>query len=90
MFNIPDKSTKVNNPLLIIVVGGVLLLFGLLIFGVFMNMPYLVFGKHDSVPIEIAMVLATIGLAATFCLNVGIRLFLNLPNKYQSILSPFG
>jgi hypothetical protein len=85
-----QRAERQVNAVLAKIIGGVLLWIGVAFLGLF------VWALHKVViigrPLDTFafVMLGVFAVLATFCALVGWRLFLNRPNRFGSILGPFG
>lgn len=70
--------------------GAVLLVFGLWLEGLAMYAIERQVEFHRQIDLKLVYFLCALALPGYFCIAVGYRLAFNRPNRYQSILGPFG
>ena len=70
--------------------GGVLSWFGVGVLALLVWLVYAWLHDHRQIDPLFFLIFAVLAVIGFFCVKVGLRLFLNRPNAYYSILSPIG
>jgi len=85
-----ESDAQPVEPWLARSLGFILFAFGVLLLGLLAWGAFRVKSKLGPLGFEVLILAAGVLVVGVFCFMVGGRLFLALPNRYGSILSPFG